>query len=483
MRSCIHVLTITFASTLLVLGVLSAEERKPNVVFIFTDDQGWGDIGAFGHPHLKTPNLDGLARDGLRLTNFYVASPVCSPSRAAAITGLHAPETGIHYAMGGPAGDRFNSVAYLDPNLPTIYDVFADAGYVTGKYGKWHMGWRDSKGKEIAPPPAAYGIHVSRTTHSTGPSMDQADEPLTNYNKSKIIADRAVEFIDEYGEKPFFLSLWFNDPHAILEPTREMMEPYKRYSGLWETKDSELESLPGSLTVYYAIITAIDTAVGRIVKKLEEAGIRDDTIILFSSDNGPSPLWSANTATAGAGLAGPFRGVKASLYEGGVRVPFIASWPRRIPRNVVDDTSIVSTIDFMPTLATLAGIPMPYQDRISGLDMSEALLGNPIKVRPEPLLWEYRFGNWGRAIEKSPRLAIRDNDWKLLMNPDGSRKELYNLARQPNETENAARYETEVLERLETILMTWFNEKVLDPGLAPPFAGRTQWRMPRSSDL
>lgn len=459
-----------------------AAERQPNIVFIFTDDQGWGDLGSYGHPHIQTPHIDALAREGMRFTQFYVASPVCSPSRAAKITGRHAPETGIHYAIGGPAGDQFNSVPWLDPEIPTIYDIFTYAGYVTGHYGKWHMGWRDAEGNPVAPPPSEYGVRVSGTTHSTGPRMHRRGEQVTNANKSEIIANRAVEFIEEYKDEPFLLNLWFHDPHSILEPTRDMMELYKEHSALWGVQEPRQEFI-SSLTVYYAIITAIDTAVGRIVEALEEAGIREDTIILYSSDNGPSPLWSRNTGHEGAGLAGPFRGTKASLYEGGIRVPLVANWLGRFPANVVDDQTVVSAIDMMPTLAALADVPMVDDPEISGLDMSRAFLGEPIPERDGPLFWEYRFGNWGRDIQKSPRLAIRDGDWKLLMNPDGDRKELYNLARTPNETENVALYELDVLERLENRLMKWYNEKVPDHGKAPPFAGRMHWRMPRTGDL
>jgi arylsulfatase A-like enzyme len=461
------------------IAPLALADQPPNVVFIFTDDQGWGDVAAFGHPHVQTPHLDALARGGMRLTQFYVMSPVCSPSRAALITGRFAAETGVHYAIGGEAGTRYNSVPWLDPELPTVYDAFGAAGYVTGHYGKWHVGHRGPAGE--APPPAEYGIQVSGTTHSTGPGMVRHGERMTNGNKSELIANRAEEFIAAHSERPFYLNLWFHDPHAVLEPSVEQMEPYLEHSAVWGNRTQVME-MPSSLTVYYAILSNIDRAVGRVVAALEQAGVRDNTIIVFSSDNGPSPLWSRNTGHAGAGLAGPFRGTKASLYEGGIRVPFIIQWPGRVPANQVDDTSVVAAVDMFPTLAALAGVPLPVGAQLSGLDRSAVMRGNP-QPRTAPLFWEYRFGNWGRDIDKSPRLAIRDGDWKLLMNPDGSRKELYNLARDHSETENAARYEPEVLSQLEGQLMRWFGERVPDPDKAPPFAGRKAWRMPQSGDL
>ena len=445
--------------------------KPPNIVFIFTDDQGWGDLGAYGNPKVRTPNIDALAAEGALFTQFYVASPVCSPSRAALLSGRFPAETGIHYAIGGPAGSQYNDAPWLDSGLPNVYRTFAEAGYRTGHYGKWHIGHKDKEGKANAPAPSDYGVQESAASHSSGPGLPR----MNNANKAEVIADAAIGFIERNKDNPFFLSIWHMDPHAVLDPTFEQMEPY-----LEHTHPSVRDHLKSSETVYYAILENIDRAVGRVVKKIEELGLRENTIIIFSSDNGPSPLWSQGTGHAGAGSAGPFRGTKGSLYEGGIRVPFIVSWPAKIPFGHVDDKSVVGAVDVYPTLASLAGLKAGMAESLDGEDRSNVLLGKP-EPRINPLMWEYRFGNWGREIQVSPQLAIRDGDWKLLINPDGSRTELYNLKEDINETENRARYEIQTVENLRSRLMDWWNNEVPGEKKAPPYAGHWQWNMPKGN--
>jgi len=460
--------TLCLVSSLYTLPVSASTARAPNVVFIFCDDLGWGDLGSFGNVEIATPHIDGLAREGARIGRFYVNSPVCSPSRAALLTGRFPGEVGIHYAIGGPAGDQYNSVPWLDPDLPTVYDAFKDAGYVTGHYGKWHIGH-----SKDAPAPSEYGLEVSGTSHSTGPGLVRAGEQLTNSNKSEIIANRAVEFIEAHADQPFFLSLWIMDPHSVLDPTAEQMEPYLKH-----THPQVMDSYRSSLTVYYAIISAIDTAVGRVVAALEAQGLSEDTIIVFTSDNGPSPLWSSGTGHAGAGSAGPYRGVKGSLYEGGVRVPFIVSWPGKVPSHYLDMDSTVSAVDMPLTLAKMAGVDASALELVvDGEDRSTVLLGES-SAREKSLYWDYRFGSWGRTFQKSPRLALMEGDWKLLMNPDNSRVELFNLSQDPMETSNRADVEVDRVAEMATRLQTWANEELMDPNLAPPWSGQIGWRVP-----
>ncbi|MEM6411709.1 MAG: sulfatase-like hydrolase/transferase, partial [Pseudomonadota bacterium] len=285
--------------------------------------------------------------------------------------------------------------------------------------------------------------------------------------------DHAIAFIESRNQHPFFMSLWTLEPHAILAPTEEQMAPYTEL-----THPSVKGKFWGSETVYYASLTDIDRHVGRLIDYLESAGLRENTIIVFTSDNGPSPLWSKATGHAGAGSAGPFRGVKGSLYEGGVRVPLIVSWPRQQERGI-DTQTVISAIDFLPTLATLAGIDTSeiMNDR-DGEDLADALTGKSALNRSKPLFWDYRAGNWGRDIQRSPRLAIRDGDWKLLMNPDGSRVELYNLANDRSETSNIADYEVEKRDEMIAELMDWFETQVPDNSNAMPFAGQKVWRAP-----
>lgn len=449
-----------------------AKDPRPNVVIIMTDDQGWGDLGAFGHPHINTPNIDALARDGMRLTNFYANSPVCSPTRAAYYTGKMAPETGVHYAIGGPAGNQYNSVPWLSPDHVTINDVFRAAGYRTGHFGKWHMGWRDAEGDAVAPHPSEYGVDESFASHNVGPQVQVKGERLTNGNKSELIGLRTVEFIERNKHRPFLAHVWIMDPHSVLDPDQEAMDPFMEYT---HRSQSQYRS---PLTIYYAIIANIDRAVGAIVEKLQVEGLYENTIILFTSDNGPAPMFAGSTALSTGGQAGPFRGVKASLYEGGIRVPFIAHWPGRIPAGHLDEQTIMCVADFMPTLADLLGLKIPSDADISGESLAPAFRGQPTQ-RNHPIFWEYRFGNWGRQHERSPRLAIRDGDWKLLLNPDRSRVELFNLREDITETANQAKFNLEKVAELEAKLMTWWNEKVPDHHLAPAGSGQRTWNLPR----
>jgi arylsulfatase A-like enzyme len=463
--------------------------RPPNIILIVADDLGWGDLAVYGHPDVSTPNLDALARSGRLLTQFYVASPVCSPSRAAMLTGRFPAEVGIHYAIGGPAGTQYNSTPWLDDAIPTVYDAFGQAGYRVGHFGKWHLGARGPAGD--APPPEAYGVDESLTTNSTGAPLRVSGRRIDTVTGQSIadsqtergdqraystaaIMDAGMAFIDRADDRPFLLSLWTLEPHSILNPTDEQMEPYLRL-----THPTVRDRFRSSQTVYYASLTNIDREVGRLLAHLDARGLRENTVVIFTSDNGPSPLWSVETGHAGAGLAGPFRGAKASLYEGGIRVPFIIAWPETISPGVVDDDTVMSAVDLAQTLTALAGVPLDA-DSLDGQDQSPALMGRGTGGREHPLFWDYRFGFWGRDVERAPRLAMREGDWKLLMNPDGTRVELYNLSVDLNETANAANYEPERVAAMSASLMDWHRTRSRDPENAPLRPGRP-WPMPRAA--
>ncbi|MBL7106934.1 MAG: sulfatase-like hydrolase/transferase [Phycisphaerae bacterium] len=446
--------------------IFGGTAKKPNIIFVFCDDLGWGDLGCFGNKKVKTPNIDRLAKEGLRLTQFYVGAPVCSPSRAAYMAGRFVAETGIHYAIGSPENNaKNNSAEWLNPDYFTVTDLMKEAGYVTGHVGKWHMGHRGLE--KDAPPPKEYGIDYSVTTHSTGKNL----KGLTNANKADVITDEALKFIREHKDEPFYLNLWHMDPHGVLEPTDEMMEPYKHLM-------PNIKNHSGIMAVFYAIVTNIDKNVGRLMDELKKQGIYDNTLIIFSSDNGPSPAWGPGTSHSGAGLAGPFRGCKASIYEGGIRMPFIAWCPGRVPAGVIDRKSVVTSMDLMPTFAKMLNVSVleSISSQWDGEDRSDVLLGKPSK-RTKPIFWEYRGGAWGRLIQSSPRLAMRDGDWKLLMNPDGTRVELYNLEKQPNETANVAEYETARAEKMKKQLLNW-AKSLPDPDKSFGAEHNNVWTLP-----
>jgi arylsulfatase A-like enzyme len=429
---------------------------QPNIIFIVTDDQGWEDLGCFGSSAcfgrfpVKTPVLDKLASEGVRLTSFYAASPVCSPSRVGFMTGQYPARNGIDYALHGhKAGDdALNQAHFLDPKAPTITRALKNAGYTTAHFGKWHMGGQHDQ-QEMAGLPHIIDFGVEHS--ATGNDIFAPGEVAERHNSSTAIVNRSIEFLEGRDpSKPFYMNVWFNDPHGILDPTPEQMEEFDYLAT--HPNDPDPARDPGALQVYYSVIADIDRQVGRLLDKLDELGLADNTLVIFTSDNGPAPVWDPGTANSGAGRTGPFRGVKASLYEGGVRMPFIARWPGHTPKDCVDNESIVSGTDLLPTFCKLAGVEPPAG--LDGQDMSAVLEGVSVE-RQEPVFWEYRFGAWGRHIQISLRYAMRKGKWKLMTNADGTACELFDLSSDLSETANCAKYEPEIVESMLQELMTW----------------------------
>jgi arylsulfatase A-like enzyme len=283
-----------------------------------------------------------------------------------------------------------------------------------------------------------------------------------------LFVDEALKFIRENKDKPFYVNLWTLLPHAPLNPTDEQMKPYERFS--W--KGVPFKSAE---TVYYASVGDLDTQVGRLLDELEKLGLADNTLVLFSSDNGPEDIHIGNAGHSGVGSAGPFRGRKRSLYEGGIRVPFIARWPGRVPAGKVDEKSVVAGVDFLPTLCRLAGVEVPAGHALDGEDMSYALLGQS-RPRRTDLCWEWRFRIFGEPFHRSPILAIREGDWKLLMNPDRSRVELYGILRDPTQLDNVADQHKDIVERLAAKVLAW--QKTLPEGPVETVAGKSDYPWP-----
>lgn len=448
----------------------SAAPKRPNFIFLFCDDMGWGDLPCYGHRsvlahggwtvrgELKMPQLDRMAREGTRFTQFYVASGVCSPSRAGIMTGQFPSRLGIHdYLSSAELNEKRGVVDYLDPAVPTVTSLLKQAGYATGHFGKWHLGRGDS-----APKPEDYGIdHYDKCN---GP-------PLGRVGSSEAIADQTIAFAEAHRDTPFFINAWIYDPHSPLHPTEEMMAPYKDLSPRWGDHK-------GAMQVYYAVLTNLDKHVGRILDALDRLGLSENTVVIFSSDNGPeSGLIPFISHYGGAASAGPFRGLKRSLYEGGVRMPFIVRWPGATPAGAVDDDSVIGGVDFLPTICKLAGVELPAGLSLDGEDLSPALLGKPL-AKARPLMWENRYPVYGHVLDKSPMLAIRDGKWKLLMNPDRSRIELYDIPADPTELNNLAGRHPEVVNGLSARLLEW--QATLPKGPVNSDAGSNAYPWPRS---
>lgn len=461
LRSC---LALMMGFSLASLG-LAAEAPKPNVLFILADDLGWGDLGCYGHPHIKTPNLDRLAKEGTLFTQFYVNGSVCSPSRCAFFTGQYPARHKIHghYATREQNESRGMS-QWLEPTVPNVPTLLKSVGYATAHIGKWHLGSNSG-----GPPPDKYGFDFVGTSESGG-ANGPANDPYFRAKSTALFVDEAIRFVEANKSRPFYLQLWTLVPHATLNPTDEQVKPYARFraGGPNFPHRSAAEN-------FYASVTDLDTQIGRLLKALDELGLAGNTLILFSSDNGPEDIHINNAGHSGIGSAGPFRGRKRSLYEGGVRVPGIIRWPGHVPAGAIDDTSVVAAVDWLPTACKLAGVTVPAEHKLDGENMSDVFLGKP-RARSTPLMWEWRFRIAGEPFHHSPQLAIRDGDWKLLLNPDRSRVELYDLKRDFTQLNNVAEQHPEVVVRLSERVLTW--QKELPSGPRDPGAGQMNYTLP-----
>jgi N-acetylgalactosamine-6-sulfatase len=447
-----------------VVALAEDAPRPPNVIFILADDLGWGDLGCYGNPHIQTPHLDELAKQGTLFAQFYVNGSVCSPTRAAFLTGQYPARHGIHGHLADHARNANRGMPnWLDPAATVVTQLLKESGYATAHFGKWHLGSGPG-----APEPEAYGVDEYCTVNGNGPIFAEEGEEYFRARSTGLIVDETIRFIEAHRDAPFYVNLWTLVPHAPLHPTARDLQPYERFrSG----------QLPYSSAqqIYYASVTSLDRELGRLFAKLDELQLAENTLVLFSSDNGPEDIHIRNAAHSGVGTAGPFRGRKRSLYEGGVRVPLIARWPGKIPSGRIDEESIVSAVDFLPTLCSLGGSALPENYRADGEDMSDVLQGHS-RPRNKPLLWEWRFLIAGYPYHHSPMLSIRDGQWKLLLNPDRSRVELYDIPHDRMELHNLAALYPDVVERLANSALTW--QATLPGGPVEKGAGEIHYGWP-----
>ncbi len=449
----------------------SRNNKQPNIIFVFTDDLGFGDLGCYGNKKIKTPCLDKMAAEGALFTNFYVAAPVCSPSRVGIMTGHFPARHRIHYAMSEKKehNEAFEMPAYLDPKIPTVTKLLKSAGYTTAHFGKWHIG-----ATKDAPAPQEYGIDESAVHNGNGKQCYDGVKPA---DKSERLIDITIDFVERHKDKPFFINCWISDPHSILAPSEEQLAEYPNLETLGQAKGR----FTSTTQVYSAVVTNMDKQIGRLLDKLDQLGLSENTLVVFSSDNGPAPVWGIDTVHSGAGEVGPLRGCKASLYEGGIRMPFIVRWPKHTPAGKVDDMTIISGVDLLPTFCRLAGAKVSEYLKLDGQDMSSAMLGTPTE-RTKPLMWQYRFGPWGRHFQKSPALAMRHGDWKLMMNPNGSRTELYNLKKNTCEVDNLANENPDIVNRMSHQLLDWHNS-LPDVESMPASAGSFEYPWPKPGKI
>ena len=433
----------TFAAAAFCLATAShaSAQAKPNIIIILTDDLGPGDLGCYGGKIANTPNIDGMAKAGIRFTQFYVASPICSPSRCGLLTGGFPARHKITSYMQTRAGNRgCEQVDFLDPQVPTLPRLLKGVGYRTAHFGKWHLGG----GRDVvdAPKFAAYGYDVhAGTWESPEPHPDitainwiwSDKDKVKRWDRTAFFVERTLDFLKQSKGSPCFVNLWLDDPHTPWVPA------------MGAKKGNARENLKG-------VMEETDRQIGRLMAGLKALGIDDNTLVIFLSDNGPLPTFN-QARTMG------LRGSKLSLYEGGVRLPCIVHWPGKTPVDRVDDVTVLSAVDFLPTLYAIAGAALPEGAAIDGEDRGKAFLGAPLKDRRRPLFWEYgrneKFFSYPDNANRSPNLAIRDGNWKLLMNADGTGVELYDLLGDAREADNLAEKQPETAARLKKSLLDW----------------------------
>lgn len=457
-------LIITFCLVLFIQGCQTPaykKIKKTNILFLLADDLGYGELGCYGQEIIKTPVLDSLAKQGMRFTDFYAGTSVCSPSRAVLMTGKHAGHATIRGNSGIYENDVWKRVP-LQKNEVTLGEMLKGAGYQTGFIGKWHLGnpndestWAMNRGFDFA-------VQEQWASRFGGKEFDESVHWINDgrdtirYEKDKydcidvFRTNFAMDFLDRKDdERPFFLFMSYRIPHGH--------ERYIRNKELYADKGwTEKER------IHAAKITLLDQQIGRLLKRLEKDGELENTIILFASDNGAhheghDHLFFEST--------GGLRGFKRDMYEGGIRSPFIAVWKNKIKPNTVSNHQ-GAFYDFMPTFAEIAGVDSPVKD---GISIIPELTGGK-QTKHEYLYWELQLDGWGRTLPKGGfRQAIRKGDWKAVRYGAQSPIELYNLKDDINETKNLAADYPAVVKEMEELLKVSRTETE-----AFPFGGKFQ---------
>ena len=409
-------------------AALAKQARRPNIVYILCDDLGYGDLGCFASPVIKTPNLDRLAEGAMKLTHCYAAAPVCSPSRAGIITGRNPNRCGIRDWIPPDKG------IYLKRDEMSVARLLKSAGYRTAHVGKWHL---NSKMDGSEPTPGDHGFdHWFATQNNASPSHQDPvnfvrdGKPVGKLtgNSSTLIMDEALAFLKDNKDKPFALFVCFHAPH---EPVATPEEWTKLYNDIPDP----------TKRIYYGSVSLVDHEVGRLVKTLDELKRRDDTLIFFTSDNGPETLNRYKGAERSHGSPGPLRGMKLHVTEGGYRIPGILSWPARIKKGAVCEEPVCS-LDLLPTLCELAGVKPPTDRPLDGASFTPILDGKPID-RKTPLYWQY-----DKAISKPWTLSLRKGPWKLLADARMEKFELYDLTADTPEAKDRAADKPDLLKEL-----------------------------------
>jgi arylsulfatase A len=458
---------------------LSLAAERPNIVFILADDLGWADLPCYGNSFNEAPNLDRLASQGMRFNNAYAACPVCSPTRASIQSGQYPARVGVidfitgHWRPYEEVTVPKNRTQYLPEKITTLAESLKKAGYVTGYFGKWHLGNR----KEWLPSNQGYDrSHVYAGGGFHSPRFIPPVKPSPKGRLSEVLTDFSVKFIEDNKSKPFFLFLSHYDVHVQLDGDRDIVNKYLNK----EKKDR----YPGN-AVYAAMVEHVDRSVGRIMQRLNQLDLEQETMVIFYSDNGglisrfdDRPLIAANSMDVYqdspmkyiASSNAPLRAEKGTVYEGGIREPLIVRWPKKIRPGVVSE-ALISSVDFYPTFLELVGIDRPADQVLDGTSMLPVFAGKNDCDRA--IYWHYPVYH-----HDVPAGAVRKGDWKLVENQVTGETKLYNLKVDISESTDLTAMYPETFQELLALLKGWQKEvgaefPVANPDFDPE--RRTEW--------
>ena len=455
----------TYQLTVLIIALCSInlfgqkkENKRPNIIFILADDLGAGDLHCTGHPYAQTPNLDKLSEQGVRFERAYMAGSWCAPSRYGLMSGQF------------PARN-FNLTMNLNPEEPSVTKILKNAGYRTAHFGKWHL----NKGFEYADSPGDFGIDTHFTTNHNGNgktwTKEQRNEEYWRAKTTDAYVDMAIDFIEENNSnktpQPFYMNLWIYPTHSYIHPTPEELEVYEGlkvdYNDFSNYQQEFLKfvakhgDIDKAMQAYCADVTAMDKALGRLFAFLKKKGLDKNTLIVFTSDNGPGPLTPQVQSESvvkrykekpdllnSVGSAKIYKERKISLHDGGIRVPFIVSWPKNTPKGKVDKKSLIHGVDWLPTVASICNIDLP-DAQFDGIDVKSAFRGEEIP-RKDAVYWT-QAGSFANLKGK----------WKSVLSKNDE-FQLYDIVSDPSEIKNQKSDYPEVAAEMEKSLRVWMKD-------------------------
>ena len=432
-------------------AAIPVDALRPNIIFIMADDLGYGHLGSYGQKDIETPALDRLAANGIRYTQAYAGSTVCAPSRSVLMTGQHTGHTTVR-GNWGPTGER---VPLKDSDV-TVAEVLKRAGYTTGMIGKWGLGEPGTSG---VPNKQGFdywfGFLNQHKAHKFYPEYVWRNDRIVYFDENEtgqretyiqdVFIEETLEFIRTNKDEPFFLYLPSTLPHTELAARPEIEAQYRgKFEVIPWPAELGRPEVPDAKATFAAMVTTLDYDVGRIMDELDALGIADNTLVIFTSDNGPASEHGAVAEYFDG--SGPLRGIKRDMYEGGIRVPLIASWPAQIAAGTVDESSHVAFWDFLPTFAELAGVEVP--ENIDGISVVASLVDRTVVGNDRPLYWEFR-----RKPNTTLMQAARWGKWKAVrLSEQDPTIELYDLDADIGETNDVASDHPEIVEKFQQFM-------------------------------